>query len=47
LIGIESVIALAWTLVVFAAISVQLADIAHEGTMQSDPSKQKEEQDSE
>jgi hypothetical protein len=47
LIGLESVVALAWTLVVFAAISVQLADIAHGGTMQPDPSTRKEEQDSE
>ena len=45
LIGLESVVALAWTLVVFAALSVRFMDFIHAGPTPSDPSSQKEEQD--
>jgi len=45
--GLESIVALTWTLVVFAAISVQFADAARASPTQPDPSTQKEERDPE
>jgi Ion channel len=45
--GLETIVALAWTLVVFAAISVQFADSVRVGPSQSNSSTREEEQDSE
>jgi hypothetical protein len=45
--GLESILALAWTLVVFAAISVQFVNVNREDLTQSNPSVRKEERDSE